>query len=196
MKELVLASSNFKKAEEIAALFQGLPIVIKLLANFPDLPEAVENGSTFLENARLKAKHYSQYTNSACLADDSGLEVDALNSKPGVFSARFAGEQGNDADNKEKLLVELKATENRKARFCCVMVFIDVDGSQLETYGICKGEIIKESRGDGGFGYDSLFYVPEFGCTMAEMTLAEKNKISHRGKALRKMAVKLSRYMK
>ncbi|SDF32315.1 XTP/dITP diphosphatase [Sporolituus thermophilus] len=194
MKEIVVATRNAGKVAEIAAALADLPVNLRSLRDFGAIPDAVEDGDTFAANAVLKAKHYARYTGMACLADDSGLEVDALGGAPGVFSARYAGEGAGDAANNAKLLCELAGVpiQRRSARFRCVLAFLDEDGTLLVTEGACEGIILEQPRGTGGFGYDPLLYLPELGKTVAELTITEKNAVSHRGKALRQMAAMLA----
>ena len=198
MKEIVVATQNKGKIAEIVLALRELPVTVLALSDFGPIPEAVENGTSFLENALLKARHYAKYTGKACLADDSGLEVDALLGAPGIYSARFAGENSDDDRNNEKLLAELSKVEKnqRNARFRCVLAFVDMDETFLTADGICEGRIGQEMQGTGGFGYDSLFYLPELNKTMAELSKSEKNAISHRGQALASMAIKLGGYLK
>lgn len=198
MKEIVVATQNKGKIAEIVLALRELPVTVLALSDFGPIPEAVENGTSFLENALLKARHYAKYTGKACLADDSGLEVDALLGAPGIYSARFAGENSDDTRNNEKLLAELSKVEKnqRNARFRCVLAFVDTDEMFLTTDGICEGRIGQEMQGTGGFGYDSLFYLPKLNKTMAELSKSEKNAISHRGQALASMAIKLGGYLK
>jgi XTP/dITP diphosphohydrolase len=198
MKEIVVATSNKGKVAEISLALVKLPVKVLDLSDFTDIPEAVENGESFTANARMKAEHYAKYTGKACLADDSGLEVDALKGAPGIYSARFAGEDANDAANNQKLIMELAgvASERRTARFRCVLVFADLDGSLVTAEGVKEGVIGQEMCGLGGFGYDSLFYMPEMGKTMAECSKIEKNEISHRGQALKIMTRRLEEYLK
>lgn len=197
MKEIVIASKNAGKVAEIAAALQHLPVRLVSLAELGDVPEAVENGADFSENAFIKARFYAAYTGKACLADDSGLEVDALDGEPGVYSARYAGETATDAQNNAKLLTKLEgvAGEKRTARFRCVLAFVDTDKQTITAQGVCEGEILAAARGAGGFGYDPLFYIPALGQTLAEISIAEKNTISHRGAALRNIAEKLAGYL-
>lgn len=195
MKEIVVATKNTGKVKEIAIMLQGLPVKVTSLADYPNIPEAQETGAIFGENARLKAEHYVKYTGKACLADDSGLEVVYLAGAPGIYSARFAGEQGDDAENNKKLLAEMQGVSNRQARFRCAMVFLDTTGTILTTDGVCKGQITQQASGKGGFGYDPLFYVPMLGTTLAEVTITRKNEISHRGQAIRQMTEKLLGYL-
>ena len=177
--------------------FEGLPVKLLPLSDFGELPDAVEDGKTFEENAKIKAQYYMKKTNTSCLADDSGLEAEALNGAPGVYSARFAGEHADDDANNKKLLDEIakKGLASSTAAYRCVLAFADTNDTILTTEGSCTGVIRPEARGNGGFGYDPYFYIDE-NKTMAELTLAEKDAISHRGKALRKMAVQLSSYFR
>lgn len=192
MKKILVATRNVGKLKEIRSVFSELPAEILSLEDFPNLPDAVENGKTFEENARIKAKFFGEKTNLACIADDSGLEVDALGGGPGVYSARFAGFHADDGTNNQKLLDELKkinVTES-PADYRCALNFFDTDGSEIQTDGKIDGVIKIIPRGEGGFGYDPYFYL-ENGKTMAELTPTEKNEISHRGEALKKMVLKL-----
>lgn len=198
MKELIIATKNKDKLKEMRAVFSRLPFEIVSLKQFPDLPDAVEDGKTFSDNALIKAKFFMELTGRACIADDSGLCVDALDGMPGVYSARFAvldstvdpnhAHDSNDHDNNRKLINELNriGVEQSAAAYKCALCFIDVDGTIFQTEGVCKGTIKKFPRGNGGFGYDPYFYISD-GVTMAELSLEQKNKISHRGEALRKM---------
>lgn len=198
MKEIVVATQNKGKIAEIILALAPLPVKVLALSDFGSIPEAVEDGASFEENALLKARHYAKFTGKACLADDSGLEVDALDGAPGIYSARFAGEAADDAANNEKLLlnmIHVRAAE-RTARFRCVLAFVDTDGSAQTTDGVCEGLISEERQGTGGFGYDCLFYLPQLRKTMAELSKSEKNAISHRGQALRNMAIKLGGCLK
>lgn len=198
MKEIVVATTNKGKVAEILLVLNKLPVTVLGLCDFPFIPEAVENGDSFVANARMKAEHYVKHTGRACLADDSGLEVDALDGAPGIYSARFAGEDADDTANNQKLIRQLSgiAPENRTARFRCALVFADIDGSIVVTEGVKEGMIGLEMQGTGGFGYDSLFYLPQMGKTMAECSKTEKNAISHRGQALNIMADRLEEYFK
>lgn len=186
LKELVVATRNRGKLEEIRALLAGLVETVRCAADFPGFPETIEDGATFEENALKKALEAMQFTGLAALADDSGLAVDALNGAPGVYSARFAGEGAADGANNRKLLAELRATpsERYQAAFICALAFVTPDGAEQLFSGRVGGRIITEARGSGGFGYDPLFLVDGFDRTMAELSLKEKNRISHRGQAL------------
>ena len=194
MKKIVIATKNIDKVKEIKAVLAELPAEILSLADFDELPDAVEDGKTFEENARIKAKFFSEKLGLACLADDSGLEVDALSGAPGVNSARFAGYHADDGTNNQKLLRELEkiGVEESKADYRCALVFIDTDGTEIQTSGIIQGTIKNIPCGSGGFGYDPYFYIDDKK-TMAQLSPEEKNSISHRGEALRKMIPKLIR---
>lgn len=196
MKKIVIATKNKGKLREMIEAFAKLPVEIVSLEDFGELPDAVENGKTFAENARIKAEFFSSKTGCACIADDSGLEVEALDGMPGVYSARFAGFHADDATNNQKLLKELERinVNESKADYRCALVFIDIDGTKLESEGICYGTVKKIAKGQGGFGYDPYFYIDD-NKTMAELTLEEKNKISHRGTALRQMVTLLEDYL-
>ena len=196
MKTIVIATKNKGKIREMTQAFKELPVKLVPLSDFGDLPDAVEDGTTFEENAKAKALFYMKKTKTACLADDSGLEAEALGGAPGVYSARFAGEHATDEANNEKLLAEIakKGTASSPAAYRCVLAFADTDGATLTAEGSCAGVIRPVARGNGGFGYDPYFYI-EDNKTMAELTLDEKDAISHRGMALRAMAKALSRYL-
>lgn len=190
----MLASKNLDKVKEMRLVLKNLPLEILSLADFDNLPDAVEDGATFEENALIKAKFFREQTRLACLADDSGLEVDALNGLPGVHSARFAGYHADDITNNQKLLDELKkigVTESAAA-YRCALAFVDTDGTELLTEGKISGKIKTVAQGSGGFGYDPYFYIDERR-TMAQLSVDEKNLISHRGAALREMILKLKR---
>ena len=186
MRKLTVASKNQGKIVEIKNALAGLPFTVIPVSDCGDFAEPEETGETFAANAELKARYYAAATRTVCLADDSGLEVDALHGAPGVCSARFAGPAATDADNNTKLLGLLSGLDaaQRTARFRCVLVYYDPEGQLLTVDGTCEGIILDAPRGDGGFGYDPLFYMPEYGKTLAEMTVAEKNAVSHRGAAL------------
>lgn len=193
--KIVIATKNQGKVREMINAFQGLPVELVSLADLAErFQEPVEDGDTFAANSLLKAGYYQKQTGMACLADDSGLEVEALGGAPGVYSARFAGENASDADNNAKLQQELKklGRESSPAAYQCALTFMDADGRVLTAKGLCRGEIRLQARGENGFGYDPYFYVGDV--TMAEMSLAEKQAISHRGAALREMAVLLQDY--
>ena len=187
--KLLVATGNRGKLREISRLLGKSPIEIIGLEQLTNPPEVIEDGATFTDNARKKAQEMAAFSGHLTLADDSGLVVDALDGAPGVISARYAGEQCDDTDNIIKLLAEMEAVvdEKRQATFHCVIALAWPDG-RCETYsGQVSGVILRENRGVGGFGYDPLFIVPEYGKTMAELPLEIKNRISHRGTALRKV---------
>lgn len=168
---------------------KGLGLQIVSWNDFSDIPEIEENGRTFAENALKKARFYSTYFDQLTLADDSGLEVETLEGMPGIHSARYAGERASPQENNRKLLREMEGipTSKRGARFKCVMALASTDGKEAVTEGICRGRIGIKEVGKRGFGYDPLFILPNYGKTMAQLSIEEKNRISHRGKALRKM---------
>lgn len=186
MKTLVIASHNQHKITEIQAILSEFPVEIKSVDEIGAVPEVKEDGTTFQENAIKKARETAAATQMIVLADDSGLEVDFLAGAPGVYSARYAGEHGNDHLNNEKLLRELRNVpwEKRTARFQCVIALADPAGNVETCFGTCEGYIGYESQGESGFGYDPLFFVPEFEQTFAELPMEIKNRISHRGRAL------------
>ena len=189
--EIVLATRNKKKIEEIRRITADLPITILSLDDYPDCPETIEDRDTFEGNATKKAVEVCRCTGKTALADDSGLEVDALNGAPGVYSARYAGSSnGNDVKNYEKLLSELGnvSDEKRGARFVCCMALAFPDGSIKTFLGYAEGCIGREPRGAQGFGYDPVFIPKGYKRTFAEMSGEEKDKLSHRGKALEKLA--------
>lgn len=192
MKKIVLASKNLDKVKEMRLVLKNLPLEILSLADFDNLPDAVEDGATFEDNALIKAKFFRERTGLACLADDSGLEVDALGGLPGVHSARFAGYHADDVTNNQKLLDELKkiGVDESMAAYRCALAFVDTDGTELLTEGKISGKIKTVAQGNGGFGYDPYFYIDDKR-TMAQLPVDEKNKISHRGVALREMILKL-----
>jgi|SRR5208283_779705 XTP/dITP diphosphohydrolase len=188
--EIVLATRNKKKIEEIARITAGLPIAILSLDDFPNCPKVVEDKNTFEGNAVKKAVVVCQCTGKPALADDSGLEVEALNGGPGVYSSRYAGGTGpvSDARNNEKLLVELRDVPegNRGARFACCIALAFPDGAVRTFFGFAPGRISREPKGINGFGYNPIFIPEGHTRTFAEMSGEEKDKFSHRGKALRK----------
>jgi len=192
---LVAATRNPDKLTEIRQILAGTGIEVRGAAEFEDVPEVEETGRTLEENALLKARAVYRATGLPTLADDTGLEVDALGGRPGVYSSRFAGETATYADNVRKLLRELESVppERRTARFRCVVAFVDGRSTHV-VEGTREGVILSEQRGSSGFGYDPVFFVPETGKTFAEMTPDEKNRISHRALALGKMKALLVRY--
>lgn len=187
--KIVLASSNPGKVLEIQALAGGLAEIVPQ-SQF-NVPDAEETGLTFVENAILKARHAANHTSLPALADDSGLEVDALHGAPGIYSARYAGKGASDWANLEKLLRDLRDVPEgeRDARFVCVMVYLRhaLDPTPVICQGVWEGRILLEARGKHGFGYDPVFFVPTHGCSSAELPPEVKNRLSHRAQALKKM---------
>ncbi len=184
---ILIATNNAGKLREIREILEGLSVRLVSLGDCDELPEAVENAATFQGNAELKALHYARLSVGWALADDSGLEVDALGGRPGVRSARYAGGTRDDDANNAKLLRALAGVQpaRRTARFRCVVALADTDGVLATASGTLEGVIVDEARGSNGFGYDPHFFVPAVGMTAAEMTPAQKNGISHRGQAFR-----------
>ena len=191
--KIVVATHNKGKIREFKAALAEIGIEAVGIGELVTVPEPVEDGDTFAANARNKAHYYMKACGLPCLADDSGLEVDALDGAPGVYSARYAGEHATDEDNNKKLLNALKdvPADKRTGRYVAELVLAYPDGKELTARGTCEGVIIDEAHGEGGFGYDPYFYVPSLGHTMAEIPLAEKNAISHRGLALKKLVALL-----
>ena len=195
MRKIILASNNLKKIKEIKEILNGLPYEVYSLKDMNIDIEVEEDGLTFEENAKKKAKEIHEYllnkekSDFIVLSDDSGLEVDCLNGAPGVYSARYAGEHGNDYNNNIKLLEEMKSFKGneRSARFVCVIAVVFEDGSVKSVRGEVEGTIIEELKTEGGFGYDPLFFYKGFNKTFGEATPEEKNAISHRGNALKKL---------
>ena len=199
MKKIVIATKNQGKVREMREALSHLPVEVVSLKEFGKLPDAVENGTTFAENARIKAEFYREKTGCACVADDSGLEVEVLGGAPGIHSARFAGFHADDATNNQKLLEELQkaGVKESPADYRCALVFADTDGTVFTSEGRCDGIVRMVPRGENGFGYDPYFYTKDYpGRTMAEISFAEKDKISHRGRALREMVRRLEEYLK
>ncbi|MDD3898611.1 MAG: XTP/dITP diphosphatase [Syntrophomonadaceae bacterium] len=186
--KLLLASRNQHKIEELEQMLAHLNIEVISLDDVADMPAIEEDGNTFSENASKKARLTAMHTGFTCLADDSGLVVDALGGHPGVYSARFAGEEADDRKNNRKLLQMLQGVdgEKRQARFICVIAISDPQGNICTVEGKCEGRIDYEERGTGGFGYDPLFIPEGYSQTFAELSREEKNRISHRGQALLK----------
>ncbi|NQV23214.1 MAG: XTP/dITP diphosphatase [Rhodopirellula sp.] len=199
MPKIVLASRNPKKAIEIARLLEPVGLDVLGLDQFSDAPEVVESGVTFAENAALKAGQPAMATGQWTLADDSGLIVDALNGEPGVYSARYAGENATDAENNAKLLEALRSVppEKRTARFVCHLAVADPSGAiRISVNGSCRGRIIDDDRGTQGFGYDPLFLVPEFHRTFGQLSLQVKSQISHRARAFHQLIPKLQQVLR
>lgn len=185
--KIVIASSNKNKILEIQDKFSNIKgIEIVSLSEYTDIPEIVEDADTFEGNALKKARIIRDFTGEISLADDSGLVVDALNGEPGVYSARYGGKNLSDIDRYRLVLEKMERTadENRSARFICAIAMAMPDGREFVTNGSCEGLITREPSGSNGFGYDPVFFIPELNATMAEISLDEKNRISHRGKGL------------
>jgi len=187
--KILLATQNLGKVKELQNLLADEDIEILSLLDIPDWEDVEETGKTFADNAALKARAAVLRTGLITLADDSGLEVDALDGRPGVYSARFAGEPKDDERNNDKLLQLLESVpdDKRMARFRCALVIETPDGKEYFTEGTIEGKILTQRRGKGGFGYDPLFFVPEFARTMAELNVTQKNLLSHRAQAFHKM---------
>jgi len=195
MNKIVLASGNAGKVKEINALLQSHGIEVVSQNEF-NVPEAVEDGLTFVENAIKKARNACKHSGLPSIADDSGIEVDALNKAPGIYSARYSGEDATDEKNNQKMLAELANVPQteRSARYQCVMVYMKSadDPTPVIAQGTLEGRILSSPRGDGGFGYDPLFWLEDQQCSAAELSLEEKNKISHRAIALQSLVKQLS----
>lgn len=192
---MVLATRNQGKLKEFQEILRDFPVEIRSLQDFGPIPEVVEDGLTFDDNAYKKAAFTAKVLGLPAIADDSGLVVEALDGAPGVYSARYAGENATDQDNIDRLLKELEGKPNRKAAFECVISIAVPSGPALTYEGRCEGEIINEPRGTGGFGYDPVFYYPGFGKTFAEAGMAEKNQVSHRGKALAELVAEFDKVL-
>jgi XTP/dITP diphosphohydrolase len=194
MQKVILASGNRGKLKEFQGLLSDCGFELHTQSDYA-VPEIEETGLSFVENAILKARNASAHTGLPALADDSGLEVDALNGQPGIYSARFAGTQCNDADNNQKLLKELDsvAEPQRTARFQCLLVLVRhaADPTPLISQGTWEGKILTSPVGDNGFGYDPLFFVPDHQCSSAQLDPATKNAISHRGQAIAQLLTQL-----
>ena len=195
-KLLVLATTNQNKVREFRQFLSEFPVTVKSLSDFGPLPGVIEDGSTFDENAYKKAHHYAKVLGIPAIADDSGLVVDALNGAPGVRSARYAGEDASDQDNCRKLLAEMEGQGNRKASFVCVLSIAVPSGPALTYEATCDGTILDAPRGSNGFGYDPLFYYEPYGKTFAEISMEEKNKVSHRGKVLSELSGQFDKVLK
>jgi XTP/dITP diphosphohydrolase len=184
--KILLATANKGKIKEISDLIRGLPLELLSFSDIVDYPEIQEDGNTFEENALKKARILAGSTGITTIADDSGLCVDALNGRPGVYSARYAGANSSDAEKIAKLLEELKGVpeERRTARFVCVIALVTAQGEERVFPGVCEGRISIEPLGSGGFGYDPVFFYPELNTTFGTLPLEQKNKVSHRARAL------------
>ena len=193
MRELFIATKNVGKVKELGKLLENLPLRLRGLDDFPNTIEPEETCATFVENAALKAKYYARQIGGWALADDSGLEVAALNNAPGVFSARYAGEKASGKERIEKLLRELDGIENRAARFVCAMAIADDTGEiKFVAEGVCSGKIALAASGANGFGYDPVFIPDGFSVTFGELTGEIKQQISHRARA----TVKIIQYLR
>ena len=192
MKIIVIATGNQHKVYELSRMCRFPDLEFKSLADYREIPEAVEDGKNFQENAEKKARHASRYLQEYCLADDSGLAVDALDGRPGIYSSRYAP---TDEKRIAKLLDEMKPIppEKRTARFICSMALCSPRGDVIIRTGYCEGVIAEEPRGSNGFGYDPVFYLPEKGKTMAQLPPEEKNRISHRANAAKLMAPEIQK---
>ena len=184
MEKLFLASGNSHKIVELRQLLRPYGVELKSTLDYPDAEEVVVDQPDLQGNALKKARHWHKKTGLPSLSDDTGLEVEALDGAPGVYSARYAGEQATYEDNTKKLLNELKTTDSRAAQFRTVIAFIDEQGDEHLFEGICRGSITREKRGDKGFGYDPVFLPEAYDRTFAELNSEEKNRISHRGRAM------------
>ena len=187
MKKIILATGNQGKVRELNAMLKSHYIIVS--QKDLQVEEVPETGSSFIENALIKARNASFQTKLPALADDSGLEVEALDGDPGIYSARYAGEEATDEDNISKLISNMEQHQNRSARFCCAMVFVenaeDTKPIIIEKYW--NGEILREAIGNNGFGYDSIFYLPDLKCSSAQLDPVKKNLLSHRGQALNEL---------
>ncbi len=192
----VIATRNKGKTAEIRALLDGFPVMVKNLDDFGPIPEVEEDGETFDDNAYKKASFAARVLGFPALADDSGLVVDALAGRPGVFSARYGGEDATDAKRCQKLLAELEGVSNRKAAFECVISIAVPSGPALTYEGRCEGMIAPSAAGRNGFGYDPIFFYPPLEKTFAQLTPEEKNRISHRGKALGEVREEFDKILK
>ena len=195
--ELVLASNNKGKLAEFELLFNELNLSTKVTPQgHYNIPDAIEDGLSFIENAIIKARHASRLSGKPALSDDSGIVIPVLNNAPGIYSARYAGEHGNDTANNQKLLDDLKAFRGEQpiqGMFVCVLALVRhaEDPLPIVVEGIWKGEILEQAIGENGFGYDPLFWLPELNCSSAELEKSEKNKISHRGQAIQLLKQRL-----
>lgn len=193
---IVLATRNKGKIKEFQEILKEYPVELKGLDDFGPIPEAVEDGETFDENAYKKALFTAKVLGLPAISDDSGLTVEALDGRPGVYSARYAGENASDQDNIAKLLKEMDGITNRKAAFECVISIAVPSGPALTYDGRCEGEITTAPEGEDGFGYDPVFYYPDFGKTFAQASMTEKNSVSHRGRALAEVAKEIPQIIK
>lgn len=193
MRKIIFATGNEEKMREIREILALLPVEVLSMKEAGIQANIIEDGKTFEENAVIKAKAIAQLSEEIVLADDSGLVIDYLNGEPGIYSARYMGEDTSYKIKNGNLIQRLEGVpdEERTARFVCAIAAAFPDGTVLTTEGTVEGRIGYEEKGENGFGYDPIFYLPEYGCTTAQLTEEKKNEISHRGKALRKMVEKL-----
>lgn len=189
MKEIIVATKNRGKARDFIGMFEPLGFIVKTLHDYEEIEDVEETGTTFEENAVIKAEAVAKRLGRIVIADDSGLIVDALNGEPGIYSARYAGEHKDNEANIDKVLEKLKGVPDneRTARYYCALALAFPDGRTTTVNGTCEGTIRHERRGTNGFGYDPIFYMSQLDKTMAEITLEEKNQISHRAEAMRKL---------
>ena len=187
--KIVIATTNQNKLRELKELLRDLPVELLSLRDFPECPAVVEDGKSFVENALKKARAICAHTGMVTIADDSGLEVDCLSGRPGIYSARFAGDGADDRENYKKLLREMQGVkpEERGARFCCVLAIVSPEETEKVVTGEYRGAIITDARGHNGFGYDPVFLDTASGLSFAEMSPEQKNKISHRARALKQL---------
>ncbi|HOY09085.1 MAG TPA: XTP/dITP diphosphatase [Candidatus Omnitrophota bacterium] len=197
MRELLIATTNKGKMREIKALLAGMPFKITSLADYPDIPAVVEDGATFKSNALKKALTVARVTGTLTMGEDSGLEIRALDNRPGVYSARFSGLLADDRKNNLKVLRLLRGVpaDQRQARYRCCIALADGQGVVAVVSGSCAGSIAARARGTNGFGYDPLFLVPRYQKTFGELDPAVKSRLSHRAKALKKLKILLERYI-
>jgi len=194
--KIVFATGNKGKVKEIQMILADMGLAVTTMKEEGIFIDVEENGSTYEENALIKVREVAKYTDAIVMADDSGLEIDYLNKEPGIYSARYMGEDTSYRIKNNNLIDRLEGVpdKERTARFVCAIAAVLPDGRELTTRGVIEGRIGYEEKGENGFGYDPIFYVPEFGKTTAELTEEEKNKVSHRGRALEKMKEELKKY--
>lgn len=198
MQSVIVATKNAGKAKDFEKILQPYGVKVRTLLDFPQIEDVEETGKTFEENAILKAETISKKFNEMVIADDSGVMIDALDGRPGVFSARYAGEDKNDEENNNKVLAEMADVpeKDRGARFYCAIAVAQPGKPTITVNGICEGSILFERRGNNGFGYDPIFFVTSLNKSMAELTPDEKNQISHRASAMKKLENKLIQFLK
>ncbi|MGE6488249.1 XTP/dITP diphosphatase [Paenisporosarcina sp. NPDC076898] len=198
MKQVIIATKNKGKAKDFEAIFNPFGFEVLTLHDVANDMDVEETGTTFEENAVLKAEALAERLQTFVIADDSGLAIDALNGSPGVYSARYAGEEKSDEANMRKVLTELEGVEdeNRTARFCCAIALAGPNMETKTAFGTCEGVIAHEKKGENGFGYDPIFFVPTLGKMMAELQPSEKAAISHRGNAIKKIKAELPNLLK